>query len=330
MRFQLFQIRSLNPILLTAVLNLSSNAYAANSRCEDVFSKSTAKIIGASSLLIDHVDALKQHEDVAYRSAGFESKVDFIRQIEVFGPEGQRIIRILEDDSNLEIVTSHPEYYRNKIIKNGFLNAHQTGRDTMGYSPEGRRTRVEASYLGLSEVEYRKFPANEKPKYGIVRPSRDSGVKPSEGGMHFGEDHYIFKDEVRRNVTFFIGDSGFDVRSEGRKPWYDRALPWSARYLAAPFIIPGFRLYGSLSVMPGTVREYENWFANSIDVGPISEILQKMNFKRDIEGDYLEVQIFKNELSLDDVKIFEYEETPPSGKFLRALQSRGIIIKKIN
>ena len=283
----------------------------------------------AVGTLEDRIRAYNQNDAEAwFLAAGFESKADYLKQVERSGSEGKRLAQLMENENDLEIVTSHPDYLRDSIAEHGFLNAHQTGKDVMGTSPHGARTRSEALRLGFSEEEYKKFAATEKPRYAIVRPAQGLGVKSAPGGMYIGEDHYILKDEVRDLATVAIGDSNA-AELNGKPHWYERFLPWKARSLAIPFICPEFRERGSLSVMPATANDYIEWFKNARDAATMAGIFEKMRFRKEIQGDYVEVQIYQKDLSLNDVKVFEYENEPPSGAFLEALKSRGIIIRKV-
>jgi hypothetical protein len=145
------------------------------------------------------------------------------------------------------------------------------------------------------------------------------------------------KDRIRNRTTFTPGDShnrysywhGTYFREVKRPVSWDQAfIPWKERLLLIPVIAKGL-LSGKLGlediIKPNKYQSPGEFGAQ----GPVDTDGSMSPYKMAWEPnmDYIEAQVW-GRINLDDVETFEYSGAPPTGKFLKELQKRGIKIRQ--
>ena len=135
------------------------------------------------------VEALILQNDVefiqAFSKTDFKTWRNFQKKL-ADSSEKVKNLTILIQDQNFEISMGTREEIRESIVQFGFLNQHQTG-SSMGKYDVVRRDALESSYLGWSVDQYRKLDCSIKPKYLILRPNRNSGLRDKTGGYGSGD-----------------------------------------------------------------------------------------------------------------------------------------------
>jgi hypothetical protein len=264
-----------------------------------------------------YVQDLETKANAQFASSGFADEATYLKAVEGADDNTKKALAMLQKE-DLQIQVSRPEGARWWTPKVGFQNQFVT-HSSRGTLDNARRNSVEARYLGVNLDDYSKIDNELKPKYGYITPTPESKLTASTVANWYGDDHYILKlDKIRDRLTWTPGDSlnraGYGSPPPGGPASWDQLfMPWSKRELAAPGIGQGIAQNklgypggGYVQTPTGAIAPYKmSW--------PIS-------------NDYTEVQIW-GPLKLDDVAIFEFKRTPPSGEFLQELLKRGIKIR---
>lgn len=229
-------------------------------------------------------------------------------------PELQQAFDLL-DRGEFELSIRRPENGRFWIPKVGFHNQFVTGGSKGYYTPSGRN-HAEASWTGIPLETYEALNAEAKPKYGSIRPlPSDSGSRPGNSESFYGPDVFILKTQkLKDRLTFNLGDSNGLLAKNNKtgqrweevvnqaQSWDQSFIPWSHRTLLAPYL------------------DRQAFGRPTRETAPVLKKSWEMDYI------YFEIQIF-GELTLNDVKAFEFTRTPPSGEFLRELREHGIEIR---
>lgn len=243
--------------------------------------------------------------------SGYRSLGALADAVSAMGPTHAAAVKMLAAEDAFEFVIRSSPYIGDAIAEKGFLNQYDTGTSGLKYAPAARAA-IEASFLGLTDVEYAQLPNSLRPKYGVIRPTRGSGVRlPWDPSEHYGRALFVLKrDAVRDFVTVYPGESlGFSALGwPGFTPparldaWHQSFVPWEDRMLLAP----------SLEVDTGVA--YVRTTA-------------PRGFQRHVadEPGYLETQYWRP-LGLEHVERYEFDITPPKGEFLQALRHHGVRI----
>lgn len=279
---------------------------------------------------INHKIALEvvkelEHSVLAkYQTSGFQSPEALREVIETKGnPDVKRAAQQL-DAEDFEFAILRPENARWWVPKVGFHNQHVTGT-SRGYLNNMARDVVEASHLDVTYDDFQTQDKDLKPKYGLLIPKFDSGLR-RRSAPGYGSDMFILnKDRVRDRTTWTAGDSlnsalvynpqfRFGV-FKAPVFWDQFFIPWSQRLLLAPLI----QKYEHTQLVP-----QPHYMNIETDASLPSDSPQKL--KRSYpNNEYVELQ-FWGELGLDDVKAFVFQIHPPSGDFLTALLRHKIPI----
>lgn len=241
-------------------------------------------------------------------TSGFSSLHELERAVSAMGPNRAKAVELLRDEKNFEFVMRAPSTIRDSIAQRGFLNQHDSGTSRGTLNPD-YRANVEASFVGMDAVAYKRLPNAVKPKYGFLRPSATSGAKWDDSrSLQYGDDFFVFKrDAVKDHLTFYPTDSlGQSAYGTSAPPssWAHALQPWSQRMiLAAGLEVAGD---GNLQYAPR----------------PPGFQSTRQNFDY-----YMEIQIWRP-LGLEDVERFEFTTAPPQGDFLKALRQTGVKIFK--
>lgn len=316
----------------TAVRSVSAPGTAASSPVQALRAKKpmlaiTAKAVGVPSFWppMEHADTkalitngkqLMMRQEVRAQkllsTSGFHSLDDIAKAVSAMGPSRKEAVELLRKENGFEIKMRTPGTIREAIAQKGFLNQHDTGCSRGCLNPN-YRSNVEAAFLGISREDYDKLPNSVRPKYGYMAPSKASGIGHDNSASHYGEDVFVFKNEIKQHVTFHPTDSlggstaNYGTSGSGKAPdptvWHQILQPWSQRMLLAP----------------------------SIDVSADKKLQMGASgpsqWNGKYSGSYLEIQIWRP-VTLKDVARFEFTNTPPSGSFLKALRDSGVKIYK--
>src|SRR5262249_5004683 len=106
-------------------------------------------------------------------TTGFRSLDEIGKSVAALGPQRARAVELLKAEDKLEFTMRTPGGLRDAITSNGFLNQHDV-KSSRGTLDPNTRANVEASFLGISRAEYDKIPNAIRPKYGYLRPAKDS------------------------------------------------------------------------------------------------------------------------------------------------------------
>lgn len=232
-------------------------------------------------------------------------------------PHIQKAVELL-DNHKLEVIMRRPEAGRFWIPITGIQNQYVSGT-SKGYLGTSGRYGGESIMTDREKTDYAKIDDEVKPKYGTLRVADDSGVTNSlSGSSQYGSDIYTFKEEaIQDRVSLFIGDSlnhvgtiGYNMHSGRTAPaasWQVLFIPWSKRLLIVPYMTEALK---------------NNQFGAPSQMASSEMPIQNRNGKW---HSYWESQIF-GRVTLDMVKTFEFEYTPPSPEFTAELKKHGIKI----
>lgn len=249
-----------------------------------------------------------------FKTTGYKDLLEY--KTAIIGKGNVDLLESFEllEKGDFDLSIRRPERGRFWLPKVGFHNQFVTGSSEGYFKPIGRN-HAESSWTGSAVKEYALLNPEVKPKYGSVRPKPNSkNMTPANSEESYGPDIFILKkNAVKDRLTFNIGDSN-GLLSQNHpeaswvstvfepKAWDQSFIPWEYRTLLAPFL--------SKQAFGRPVRDQH-------------KVLQK-TFNMD--DTYFEIQVF-GELSLSDVKAFEFTYNPPSGDFLRELQLHNIEIR---
>ena len=256
-------------------------------------------------------------------TTGYKSIAEVGEKTSQLSPTRAAVVDMLKSEDKFEFAMRVPGNIRESITAKGFLSQHDT-LTTRGSASasEDVKSRVEASFLGMSVKEYEGIPNAIKPKYGFLRPAKETGIKIADGAEQYGEDIVVFKrDAVKEHLTVYPLDSvansalGWPVKpaSPGTQEpapteWHQALVPWKDRMLLAP----------DLDVPTGT-NELRLHGARA----PEGFVTRPQAFSR-----YVEVQIWRP-LGVEDMERFEFSTAPPKGEFLKALRANKVQIFQI-
>src|SRR5690606_37048372 len=212
-----------------------------------------------------------------------------------------------------EFAMYRPHSGRWWIEKTGFKNQHVTN-SSRGYHGKRGRNTVEASHMNNSYENYAKLDDDIKPKYGMLLPDFDSGIRFDH--VDYGEDIYIFKKTVRDRVTFTLGDSLNSLERRSGVSWrhgdvfkvdaWDKGfIPGRKSELMVPYLKEQY-----------TKNRYWTLRNSSIEEAKLTQYWEK-------NTEYLELQYW-GELKVDDVKDFIFLSEPPTKEFYQFLRSKKI------
>lgn len=264
---------------------------------------------------------MKEHSenfDKLFPTTGYENYAAYekvLRSSE--DPYIKKAVELL-DNQKLEVIMRRPESGRFWIPITGIQNQYVSG-SSKGFMGKDGRYGGESIMTDREKADYAKIDDEVKPKYGTLRLAEDSGVKNSlSGSSQYGPDIYTFKQEaIQERLSIFIGDSLNHVGSQdymwqsGRKgpavSWQVLFVPWNRRHLMVPYMAQGLKN-----------NQFE---APSMNAAP------ELPIKGRADGwhSYWESQIF-GRVTLDMVKTFEFEHTPPSPEFAAELKRHGVKI----
>jgi hypothetical protein len=279
----------------------------------------------------------------SFATSGFSDDAQLRAAINSAGGHYKELLDAF-DQGKVEFAMNRPEGARWWVPKVGFENQRNTGSSGGTMNPN-YRDEVEAKLTGTKASLYKTFDNELKPEYGYLRPTPDFGLKQSEAAAQYGSDIYIFKkDRVRDRLTWTTGDSfGIEnlVSNEAENPvaksWQGFFIPWKYRSLLVPEVESlvekqnlGFEAGGMSSALDMSTPTLAGlgrlkamiWppSRDSIPPKPLEPFTSK-----GARG-YIELQYF-GPLGLDDVEIFQFQKTPPSGEFLDELRKRKIKIR---
>ncbi|MBS1969817.1 MAG: hypothetical protein JSU04_05895 [Bdellovibrionales bacterium] len=233
-------------------------------------------------------------------------------------PVVQRAVALI-DQNQLDVYIRRPEQGRFWIPMTGFQNQFVTD-SSRGYMGKEGRNGVESLLTDRNVAEYSKLDNELKPKYGALRVKEGTGVKDDVSSANwYGSDIYTLKLEaIADRLSIFVGDSLNHYNSSGVNwhvgrtapvnNWDGMLIPWSRRLLIVPYMIE-------------TLKYSNAFYRPSYSAAPELPIKRQ----QDRAHEYWESQIF-GRVTLDMVKTFEFEKTPPSGEFLAELKKHGIKI----
>lgn len=259
------------------------------------------------------VKASEQRFEQLLPTSGHQSLGEF-RTAYGQGELQQKLLTIMAEE-RFQMTMRRPENARWWVPKVGFQNLFVTGSSKGYYTPTGRN-HVEAGWTGEKFESYEKLDNELKPKYGSFRVNPEEGLKPANGDASYGSDIYILKkDRLRDRTTFNYGDSngriaqgtgsGWENRTHTATAWDQMFIPYSHREMLAPFMESGAKAgLGNRPTLPSESTLKTSW-AGSLP--------------------YFEIQVF-GQVTLEDVEMFEFKGTPPSGEFLAELQRHKIKI----
>jgi hypothetical protein len=291
-----------------------------------------------------------------YPSCGFATRDELVGAIQASTPAARSALDLLLNE-DLEIETATPTKVRDQIARQGFFNFRDAGASA---SMVMSRDLVEADYAGFDSSEFAQLHSDLKPKYGLVSPKPGSGFDEAIGVRNYGGDRFVFNlDRIRKRVTFTLGDSANrHLNNTGdaahlATSWDQRFAPWSMRELAAPALAQGLEEH-KMGLPMSTFEESLKAIRDEWPFGAANHLIQLTESadegapvtwtslengiehpKGSLDGyktawdtslDYIEAQIW-GPIDLNDVKAFEFTDTPPSGAFLHELQARGIEIR---
>jgi hypothetical protein len=250
-----------------------------------------------------------------FSTTGFKDLNEYKKAVEERGDAELKATFDLLEKGEFELSMRRPENSRFWLPKVGFHNQFVTGSSRGYFTPSGRN-HCEAGWTGVRYEVYEKLNPETKPKYGSIRPRpEDANSKPANSESGYGSDIFILKTErVKDRLTFNIGDSNgllshnnksgkrWEENVNQAQAWDQSFIPWNYRTLLAPFL---------QRAAFGRPQPQSN------------PILQKT---WTMDHTYFEIQIF-GELTLNDVKAYEFTQTPPSGEFLKTLRDHGIEIR---
>ena len=254
-------------------------------------------------------------------TTGYKSLDEIATKTAQLSPTRATVVGMLKAEDKFEFAMRTPAGIRESISTRGFLTSHET-RTSRGSQDVDARERVEASFLGVSREEYSAVPNAIRPKYGYLRPAKETGIKMADGAEQYGEDVFVFKrDALKEHVTVYPLDSvansvlGWPVKpippaTKEAQPteWHQALVPWKDRMLLAP----------DLDVPAGT---NELRFHNAR--APEGFVTRPAAFSR-----YVEVQIWRP-VGIEDVERFEFSAQPPTGAFLNALRTNHVKIFRL-
>jgi hypothetical protein len=279
-------------------------------------------------------------------TSGFPS-VDAFRESIKRGPKlGAEIMEKIEN-GGVEIAIYRKAGRRESIASRGLLNTHSTATSG-GQNAPRLRNRAEADMLGVPYKQYKSLPEEVKPKSALLQPKPGDPIERVVNLM-YGEDAYIMNDKVLgERITWTPEDSlnrylaGTKVASDNPTKsfpatnWDQLAIPWDARALATPYLLPDNKTWNKFNtsgnpyffaegkgnlLAHGAPEHFRALFAETPN--------EKLNISKNwaaYNQNYLEVQIW-GPVNLDDVKAFQFSSVPPEGEFLEALLKRNIEIR---
>jgi len=175
-------------------------------------------------VVVERVSNYTRQAAFQYR-LGYEEYLQSIDEIAKRDPEFARLAKMF-DQGQYTFAIDQSNGVRREILEGGFLNQHQTGTSAGALRSDGGRDRVEAMYLRMPIAEYRKLPAEVKPKSMYLIPREASGIRWEP--THYGFDHgaskrtgdtWIFKrPAIEKNTLFLVGDSFDRALIEGDLP----------------------------------------------------------------------------------------------------------------
>lgn len=306
------------------------------------------------------IKEIKARAEVFYPTSGFKNSDELRLKLQNSSFGAKRAAQILLDEE-VEITMAVPEKARDGIFQKGFLNYRET-RTSGGVMDS--RDEIESVYSGLGS-SYWEMRKQRKPKYAYLAPKLDSDLSPPEGLDMYGGDRFIFNlENIKKRMTFTIGGSSRDrmilqdtesLHNYKSQAWDQAYMPWEMRELIAPAIAKGIEdkvfqvqynkkilsaskddfttIYSHLKknrykmLEEPTDREMKVNWEDQVGEVILPEDLKEYKTSWGANGNFIEIQIW-GRVTLDDVKIFEYGETPPQGEFLKALLDRGIEIRE--
>ena len=271
-----------------------------------------ATLVAASKALIARQVA---RTESMLPTTGYTSLAEVAEKTAALGPQRAAAVEMLKAEDKLEFTMRTPSQIRESITARGFLNQHdvKTSRGTL--DPNTRAT-VEASFLGVTRPEYDQLPNSVKPKYGYLRPAKETHVSMNDGATQYGDDIFVFKhDALKDHTTVFPDDSlgksaaGWPARPDAvPTKWHHTLIPWADRMLLAP--------------------QMEVTAANQLNHSGYGTAAPPPGFTGLSGSRYLEIQIWRP-IGIEDVERFEFSSTPPSGEFLKALRTNNVKIFQV-
>lgn len=279
----------------------------------------------ASSRMSDHVLLFEK----LLPTSGFKNLQDLQETMDRIALESPAIgpLKQIIRNNQFDLVMYRKSRSRGDIVKNGFLNSHQSGRSGGDLNAE-RRVMAESSYFGMTPEAYRRLDDADKPKYLIARFKDE----PYDETMTYGDDAYIFSvDKFADQLTFTLGDSlnkiphipGYEDQNGWQANVWDQVfVPWKYRELMIPEIWPRYAKDGKLGVpIQSLVNKLLDFFQRQ---GTDSLRAYRKSISSN-GGNYLEVQKF-GPLEFSDAIGFQFNKAPPTGHFLKALLDRKMTI----
>jgi len=266
-----------------------------------------ATLVAAGKALIQRQTA---RTEMMLPTTGFHSLDELGKAIASMGPDRARAVELLKAEK-LEFAMRLPTNIRDSVATRGFLNQHDIETSRGAYNPNFRAT-SESKFIGLSRAEYDRVPNAIRPKFGYLRPTKDSGARGDESKAHyFGEDIVVFKrDAIKDSVTCYpensLGFAAGGLADAEASAWHHLVFPWSERMLLAPRMRVTDE--GNLEVNAPAPTGFKA--RPGVPFAPPA---------------YLEIQIWRP-LGIAQMERFEFRNTPPSGVFLQELRKHGVKI----
>lgn len=220
------------------------------------------------------------------------------------------------------------------ILQNGFLNQYQS-HTSGGELDVVLRAKVEAELSGVEPGAFAAITAENRPKYGYLAPKLGSSLARNRAAQGYGEDIYLFKkDRLKSRTTWTSGDSldsynyytntGPQNPQGNPMPKLSHFLPWAAKDLLLARLQKDDFDPDELALQKmgySQVQIADGRLANSGNLPVLPD-----TFEEYVEiQNYVELQ-FWGPLNLDDVEVFIFTKSPPSGQFLQELVKRKIQI----
>lgn len=281
------------------------------------------------------IAALNSSFEQTMPTTGFPNYSAFQKALDQAADPTLQLVKRAVREQNIEVAIYSPRDVRTQVSESGLRNAHQTGRSEGDMEPGhlDRRNIVESSYLGIDQNDYAKWPAVQKPKYGMIRAPASLSKQAHINHRQYGDDSYVLDiSKVSDRLTFTLGDSldrspaiarnavtsGFE-----RGSWEQSFIPWRYRELMVPETTIGWQATENLAIPTTTPGSMMRSFLSEHHAQSLLPYQKEFATN---SSSYVEAQIF-GELTLDQVKAFEFSREPPSGDFLKALQKRNIEIR---
>jgi hypothetical protein len=114
-----------------------------------------------------------------------------------------------KNDTHIVMAVNYSNF--DKIMRNGFLNQHQTGTTNGSFDPKGRAQREDAMLNLRLEPNYSDYGSvvnQVRPKYAYMMiENNQNKIEETNVAFHYGNVFVKFKEEVKNQATFTPGDS---------------------------------------------------------------------------------------------------------------------------